>query len=68
VADEQRFKVCSFGTVRQAVDLATEGITSQLRGTVEMSADDAYFYAHSLIGAAPVLLRVADPWLHVSPA
>ena len=54
--------------MRQAVDLATEGITSQLRGTVEMSANDAYHYAHSLIGGAPVLVRVADPWLHVSPA
>jgi hypothetical protein len=64
----ERFKDCSFATVRQAVDLATEGITSQLRETVEMSADDAYRYAHSLIGRAPVLLSVASPWLHVGPA
>ena len=59
------FKGCSVGSVRNAVALASEGVSSRLHGTVAMSAEQGYRYAHSLGGL--VLLRVEGPWLYITP-
>lgn len=65
-----RYGNASYGSVREAVTLARDGVTTHLEGNIGLSAEQASRFARGLVqdGDAGVELRIDGPWLIVEPA
>ena len=65
-----RFVNASYGSVREAVRLARDGVTTHLEGNIGLSAEQASRFARGLLqdGADDVGIRVDGLWLIVEPS